>query len=106
MGKASSLIEKKLTEALLPSFLQVIDDSASHAGHAGNPGGDRESHFHVNNTSAAFVGKNRVARQRLVNAALAEELKGPIHALSMKCTAPALPSAVPNRPSEWMVARI
>lgn len=88
MGKVSQLIEKKLTNALAPSHLEVIDDSASHAGHAGNPGGDRESHFHVNITSSAFEGKNRVARQRLVNAALREEMKEAIHALSMKCTAP------------------
>jgi len=88
MGKVSQLIEKKLTDALTPTNLEVIDDSASHAGHAGNPGGDRESHFHVNITSAAFDGKNRVARQRLVNSALREELKEQIHALSMKCTAP------------------
>ena len=87
MGKVSQLIEKKLTEALTPTHLEVIDDSASHAGHAGNPGGDRESHFHVNITSAAFEGKNRVARQRMVNAALREELKEQIHALSMKCAA-------------------
>lgn len=88
MGKVSQLIEKKLTEALDPSKLKVIDDSASHAGHAGNPDGDRESHFHVNITSSAFEGKNRVARQRLVNEALREELREQIHALSMKCTAP------------------
>ncbi len=88
MGKVSQLIEKKLNDALAPTHLEVIDDSASHAGHAGNPGGDRESHFHVNITSAAFDGKTRVACQRLVNAALREELKEQIHALSMKCTAP------------------
>lgn len=88
MGKVSETIEKKLTDALAPTHLEVIDDSASHAGHAGNPHGHGESHFHVNVTSEAFVGKNRVARQRLVNAALAQELTGPIHALSMKCTAP------------------
>lgn len=88
MGKVSQLIEKKLTEALAPTHLEVIDDSASHAGHTGNPDGDRESHFHVNVASSAFEGKNRVARQRLVNAALREELKEDIHALSMKCTAP------------------
>jgi BolA protein len=88
MGKVSSLIEKKITAALSPTFLEVIDDSASHAGHAGNPDGDRESHFHITITAPVFEGKNRVARQRLVNSALVEELKGPIHALSMKCSAP------------------
>ena len=88
MGKVSALIEKKLRDALAPTALEVIDDSASHAGHAGNPHGHGESHFHVNITSSAFAGKNRVARQRLVNAALREELTGPVHALSMRCTAP------------------
>lgn len=88
MGKVSAVMEKKLTEALEPIALEVIDDSASHAGHAGNPHGHGESHFHVNITSAAFSGKNRVARQRLVNAALREELSGPVHALSMTCRAP------------------
>lgn len=88
MGKVSETIEKKLQDALAPLHLEVIDDSASHAGHAGNPHGHGESHFHVNITSTAFTGKNRVARQRLVNAALREELSGPIHALSMSCKAP------------------
>lgn len=88
MGKVSALIEKKLSDSLSPTHLEVIDDSARHAGHAGNPHGRGESHFHVNVTSAAFEGKNRVARQRLVNAALREELAGPVHALSMNCKAP------------------
>lgn len=88
MGTVRLTIEQKLTEALAPTKLEVIDDSASHAGHAGNPHGRGESHFHVNITSPAFSGKNRVARQRLVNGALREELTGPIHALSMKCLAP------------------
>lgn len=91
MGKVSMIIEKKLTDALAPTHLEVIDDSASHAGHAGNPHGRGESHFHVNVTSALFDGKNRVARQRLVNQALREELSGVVHALSMKCTAPGEP---------------
>ncbi len=88
MGKVSETIEKKLMDALAPTYLEVIDDSDSHAGHAGNPHGEGESHFHVNITSEAFQGKNRVGRQRLVNAALREELAGPVHALSMKCFAP------------------
>lgn len=88
MGEVSKLIEKKLQKALQPVFLEVIDDSASHAGHAGNPDGNRESHFHVNIVSAAFEGKNRVTRQRMVNAPLRAELQEQIHALSMKCTAP------------------
>lgn len=89
MGEVRNLIEKKLKEALSPTHIEVIDDSASHAGHMGNPDGDRESHFHVNITTEMFEGKNRVARQRLVNMVLKEELAGPVHALSMKCTTPA-----------------
>ncbi|WP_262693525.1 BolA family protein [Kordiimonas aquimaris] len=88
MGEVSKLIEKKLKAALKPTHIEVIDDSASHAGHMGNPNGDRESHFHLNIVSSAFEGKSRLARQRLVNAPLRDELKEQIHALSMKCMTP------------------
>lgn len=87
LGPVGQKIVEKLTASLTPQHLDVIDDSQSHAGHAGNPDGDRESHFHVVVTSAAFNGKNRVMCQRLVNAALKQELRsGQIHALSMECT--------------------
>lgn len=88
MGKVSSLIEKKLNEALSPSFLEVVDDSAAHAGHAGNPDGAGESHFNVVIRAKAFEGKSRVARQRLVMDSLREELKSQIHALSIKAELP------------------
>ena len=79
-------IEAALTEALSPMSLEVIDDSHKHAGHMGaRPGG--ETHFHIVVTSAAFEGLNRVAQQRLVNKILAEELAGPVHALSMELKA-------------------
>lgn len=87
LGPVGQKIVEKLTAALSPTALEVIDDSKSHAGHAGNPGGDRESHFHVRVTSAAFNGQSRVTCQRLVNAALKEEVRsGQIHALSMELT--------------------
>ena len=57
-------------------------ESARHAGHAGAREGG-ETHFNVEIVSAEFAGKSRVARQRLVYALLSEELKGPIHALSL-----------------------
>lgn len=80
-------IEEKLTAALAPERLEVVDDSHHHAGHAGaRPEG--ESHFSVTVVSAAFTDKNRVARQRLVYAALAEEMAGRIHALALKTLAP------------------
>lgn len=80
-------IRDKLTEALAPSRLEIEDDSARHAGHAGaTPGG--ESHFNIVIESPAFAGASKVARQRLVYKALAEELAGPVHALSIKALAP------------------
>jgi len=83
------LIEKRLTEALGPcATLEVKDQSAAHAGHAGA----RESgggHFAVLVVSAAFEGLSPLQRQRRVYAALADEMKGRIHALSMNCLTPA-----------------
>jgi len=76
-------ITTKLTAAFRPQRLQVIDESHHHAGHAGaRPGG--ETHFAVVIVADAFAGKSRVERQRLIYAALAEELAGPVHALSLK----------------------
>ena len=87
MGAIIDTIHNKLTAAFAPSRLEVVDDSARHAGHAGaTPGG--ESHFNVVIESAAFVGVTRVARQRMVYGALAAELAGQVHALSVKTTAP------------------
>ena len=80
-------IETRLREALEPVTLNVSDDSHLHAGHAGaRPGG--ESHFSVDIVSDRFAGLGRVARHRLVNEALAQQLKGPIHALAIKARAP------------------
>ena len=82
-------IQERLAEALAPcAFLDVIDQSAAHAGHAGA----RESgggHFNVLVVSPRFEGLGALARQRLVYAALAEEMRGQIHALSMTCQTPA-----------------
>lgn len=81
-------IQDKLTAALAPVHLEVEDDSESHRGHGGwREGG--ETHFNVVAVAAAFEGKSRVARQRLVLDALAEEMAGPVHALSMRCQTPA-----------------
>ena len=87
MGAVSDTLERKLSAAFAPRRLQIDDDSARHAGHAGShPGG--ESHFNVVIEAAAFEGVSRVQRQRMVYAALAEELAGPVHALSVKALAP------------------
>ena len=87
MSEVTKLIEKKLTEALDPTHLEIINDSDSHRGHAGHDGGG-DSHFTVIIQSKAFDGKNRIAMQRLVMGALKEELAGTIHALSIKASAP------------------
>ncbi len=80
-------IRAKLTERLAPARLDIVDESARHAGHAGaHP--DGETHFAVTIVAAAFAGQNRVARQRLVYQVLAEELATRIHALSLTTLAP------------------
>ncbi len=87
MGQVAHAIEQKLTAAFRPERLEVVDESARHAGHAGAREGG-ESHFHVVIVSAAFEGQGRVQRQRRIYSALAEELAGPVHALSLKALAP------------------
>ncbi len=78
-------IEQKLTAAFAPVSLNIVDESHLHANHVGaRPEG--ETHFRVEIVSAAFEGVSRVARQRMVYELLAEELKGPVHALSLSAS--------------------
>lgn len=86
-GPVAAEIETRLREALAPERLDVIDDSEKHRGHAGH-NGSGESHFTVEIVSDRFVGQNRLARQRLVNAALADLLRDRVHALAIKARAP------------------
>lgn len=87
MGAILAAIQDKLITAFQPVRLEVEDDSARHHGHAGaRPGG--ESHFNVIIESQAFAGVGKVARQRMVYHALADELAGPVHALSVRALAP------------------
>lgn len=80
--RVADSIRRKLEAAFQPQHLVVEDDSHRHAGHAGaRPEG--ETHFHVTMVSAAFDGVGRVDRQRRVHEVLAEELKGPVHALQL-----------------------
>ncbi len=80
-------IAEKLTQSLSPEALDVIDESHLHEGHAGaRPEG--ETHFRIHIVSKAFIGKSRIDRHRLINAALAQELAGPIHALAIQAQAP------------------
>ncbi len=80
-------IRRKLEAAFAPDRLEVEDQSHLHAGHAGARDGG-ESHFRVEIVAAAFDGKSRIDRQRLVHQCLAQELAGPVHALSIVARAP------------------
>lgn len=80
-------IETRLTEALRPKTLTVTNDSAQHRGHSGDDGSG-ESHFSVAIESAAFTGKNRVERQRMVNRALGDLMDERVHAMQIKARAP------------------
>jgi len=80
-------ITNKLREAFSPESLDVTDESHLHEGHAGHrPGG--ETHFRVYIVSPAFEGKSRIERHRMINATLAAELAGSVHALAVKAQAP------------------
>ena len=80
-------IESKLRETLSAQHVEVIDESHLHAGHAGAAGGG--GHFRALVVSQSFEGRSRVARQRLVYAALAAEMGSEIHALAMQTLTPA-----------------
>jgi BolA protein len=88
-------IEKRLTEALMPKSLRVVDESHLHAGHAGaRPEG--ETHFRVYIVSPVFEGKGRIDRHRAVHEILADELAGPVHALAIHASAPGEPVREPG----------
>lgn len=80
-------MREALMIALEPQRLDVINDSEKHAGHRSSPG-TGESHYTVLVVSPRFAGKSRLERHRLVNEALAGELKGGLHALAIKAYAP------------------
>ncbi|WP_375422351.1 BolA family protein [uncultured Sphingomonas sp.] len=86
-GPVAEQITARLTDALAPSHLVVANESAMHAGHMGDDG-TGETHFRVDIESTAFSGLSRVARQRLVNHALADLLATRIHALAIRAAAP------------------
>lgn len=87
LGPVGREIEARLQAALSPARLAVINDSASHRGHAGDDGSG-ESHFTVDIVADVFAGQNRVARQRMVNAALGDLMAGTVHAMAIRARAP------------------
>lgn len=88
MAAVADVIEQKIRTALAPTTLVVTDDSSRHAGHSGARAGG-ESHFTVEIVSAAFEGKSRVARQRLVYDLLKSEFDQGLHALALVTKTPA-----------------
>lgn len=91
-GPIAQRILEKLGAGLSPDAMDLVDDSARHAGHHheggmdAKPGG--ESHFNLVIVSHAFEGLGRLQRQRRVLDLLREELAGPVHALSVRALTP------------------
>ncbi len=86
-GPIATEMRRRLEAALQPTVLALADDSEQHRGHGGyNPAG--ESHFSLVIESAAFIGKSRVERQRMVHAALGDLLEERVHALSITAREP------------------
>ncbi len=89
--RVADTIRDKLSSAFAPSEISVTDDSHRHAGHSGatrEDGSQGETHFTVRIVSEKFAGLSRVERQRRVYAALAEEMRGQVHALSLTALSP------------------
>ena len=80
MTDRTDLIEQRLRAALAPERLEIVDDSAAHAGHAGAREG---GHFTIRLVSTAFAGNPLIQRHRLVHAAVADLMRREIHALSI-----------------------
>jgi BolA family transcriptional regulator, general stress-responsive regulator len=85
-----SIMEEKLRVAFAPERLEVINESHLHAGHHHADidhhaafDGTGETHFRIKIVSAAFAGKSRLESHRAINALLADELNGGIHALAI-----------------------
>jgi len=86
-GPLAQEMAELLTAAFAPTHLEVINDSAKHRGHSGDDGSG-ESHFTIAIESAAFAGKSRLERQRMVNAALGDIPGNRVHALAIRAFAP------------------
>jgi BolA protein len=93
---ATDTITAKLTEKFAPVFLDVIDESMLHHGHAGwREGG--ETHFRVRIATRHFDGLSRVAQHRAVMETLDAELKDRVHALAIEVLPPDGPYDLPDR---------
>lgn len=84
---SATAIEATLRQTLSPTLLEVQDESAAHAGHAGANGLGRGTHFRVRIGGPAFAGKTRVAQHRLVYDALQKFTDAGLHALAIEIRA-------------------
>ena len=82
----SEQIKQQLNDALKPDLLEILDNSATHAGHAGARSGG--GHYHVTIISAVFEGKSLVQRHQLIYQALGDLMKQQIHALGINALSP------------------
>lgn len=83
-GITADALRRRLEELLRPTLVEVIDESAVHAGHAGSDGTGSGTHFRVRIASPLFDGKPKVARHRLVYDALRDYMARGLHALAIE----------------------
>lgn len=94
MRPIENKIRKKLMEALKPKTLEIINESAKHIGHVGNPitrsddGTEAETHFKIKIISDAFENKPLIQRHKMVYGIIDDEIKGPVHACSLETKTP------------------
>jgi len=81
------IMTRKLNDAFTPDSIDVVDESHLHEGHAGHRQGG-QSHFRIYIVSQSFAGKSRIDRHRMINAVLADDLAGGVHALAIHASAP------------------
>ncbi len=86
-GITAAALRARLQKALGPTLLEVVDESAAHAGHAGSDGTGAGTHFRVRIATPAFAGKTRVAQHRLVYDALDDFIARGLHALAIEVAA-------------------
>lgn len=82
----TEVIRKLLSDSLKPEQIEIIDNSAAHAGHIGAQSGG--GHYHVTIVSEAFEGKTLVQRHQLIYKALGDMMKQQIHALGINAMSP------------------
>lgn len=86
MSTRVAMIKERLQTALSPQSMEVIDESAQHAGHAGAKSGG--GHYALTIVAQRFAGHNLVQRHRMVYEALGDAMRKDIHALSIRAYAP------------------